>query len=337
MTTPMRQLPAPRPRRMLLRCARRPGPGRSRALRARRRPRRGSSPQPAALPLKPSARFVRRSWLRRSPAGGTSVPMADPQSKALFERARALIPGGVNSPVRAFRAVGGEPVFIARAKGARLFGADGGEYIDYVGSWGPAILGHAHPGRRPRRAGGGRARPLLRRADGGEVDFAEAVRAPLPEHRDDALRLQRHRSDDERHPRRARLHQARLHRQVRGLLPRPRRSPPREGRERARHLRRPRLGRRPRGHGAHHADAPLQRHRRARGALRGARRGDRRGDRGAGGRQHGLCPAGSRASSRRSSTSARSTARVSHLRRGDDRLSPRPRRRAGALSGSCPT
>jgi glutamate-1-semialdehyde 2,1-aminomutase len=71
--------------------------------------------------------------------------MSDDVSAALFEQALALLPGGVNSPVRAFRAVGGSPVFIARAKGARLFGANGKEYIDYVGSWGPAILGHAHP------------------------------------------------------------------------------------------------------------------------------------------------------------------------------------------------
>ncbi len=71
--------------------------------------------------------------------------MSDPQSQALFERAQKVIPGGVNSPVRAFRAVGGEPVFIARGEGAYLVGADGGKYIDYVGSWGPLILGHAHP------------------------------------------------------------------------------------------------------------------------------------------------------------------------------------------------
>ena len=57
----------------------------------------------------------------------------------------SLIPGGVNSPVRAFRAVGGEPVFIARGEGAYLYGADGTKYVDYVGSWGPLILGHAHP------------------------------------------------------------------------------------------------------------------------------------------------------------------------------------------------
>jgi glutamate-1-semialdehyde 2,1-aminomutase len=69
--------------------------------------------------------------------------MADETSKKLFARAKELIPGGVNSPVRAFRAVGGEPVFISRAEGAYLFGADGAKYTDYVGSWGPMILGHA--------------------------------------------------------------------------------------------------------------------------------------------------------------------------------------------------
>jgi glutamate-1-semialdehyde 2,1-aminomutase len=63
----------------------------------------------------------------------------------LFEDAQRYIPGGVNSPVRAFGAVGGEPVFIDSARGAYLFAADGRRYIDYVGSWGPMVLGHAHP------------------------------------------------------------------------------------------------------------------------------------------------------------------------------------------------
>jgi len=67
------------------------------------------------------------------------------KSHALFERAGRSIPGGVNSPVRAFRGVGGDPVFIARAEGAYLYDADGRRYIDYVGSWGPMIAGHAHP------------------------------------------------------------------------------------------------------------------------------------------------------------------------------------------------
>ncbi|MDE2349950.1 MAG: glutamate-1-semialdehyde 2,1-aminomutase [Gammaproteobacteria bacterium] len=64
---------------------------------------------------------------------------------SLYAEACQFIPGGVNSPVRAFRGVGGEPVFFRRAAGARVFAADGREFIDYVGSWGPMILGHAHP------------------------------------------------------------------------------------------------------------------------------------------------------------------------------------------------
>jgi len=67
------------------------------------------------------------------------------RSHDLFLRAKQVTPGGVHSPVRAFRAVGGEPFFVAEAFGARLRDADGKEYVDYVGSWGPAILGHAHP------------------------------------------------------------------------------------------------------------------------------------------------------------------------------------------------
>ncbi|WP_020395229.1 glutamate-1-semialdehyde 2,1-aminomutase [Thiolinea disciformis] len=67
------------------------------------------------------------------------------QSEALFQRAQQAIPGGVNSPVRAFRSVGGTPRFIARAQGAYMYDADGNRLIDYVGSWGPMIAGHAHP------------------------------------------------------------------------------------------------------------------------------------------------------------------------------------------------
>ena len=65
------------------------------------------------------------------------------RSSELFARARSRIPGGVNSPARAFRNVDGEPFFVARGEGAKIWDVDGKEYIDYVGSWGPAILGHA--------------------------------------------------------------------------------------------------------------------------------------------------------------------------------------------------
>jgi glutamate-1-semialdehyde 2,1-aminomutase len=66
------------------------------------------------------------------------------KSEALFARSQQSIPGGVNSPVRAFKSVGGTPVFIKKAKGAYLYDADGNKYIDYIASWGPMILGHAY-------------------------------------------------------------------------------------------------------------------------------------------------------------------------------------------------
>jgi glutamate-1-semialdehyde 2,1-aminomutase len=106
--------------------------------------------------------------------------MADSISALLFERAEKAIVGGVNSPVRAFRAVGGSPVFIARARGAKVYGADGTAYIDYVGSWGPAILGHAQPDV---------VKAVQRVAEDGlsfgaptelEVQFAEKVKALYP-------------------------------------------------------------------------------------------------------------------------------------------------------------
>ena len=67
------------------------------------------------------------------------------RSKKLFEEAKKVIPGGVNSPVRAFKSVGGSPIFIKEAKGAYLYDEDGNKYVDYISSWGPMIIGHAHP------------------------------------------------------------------------------------------------------------------------------------------------------------------------------------------------
>ena len=82
----------------------------------------------------------RSAWLD----GGVTEDNA-PKSEALFARARAVTPGGVNSPVRAFGGVGGTPRFMARGKGAFLYDVDDMEYVDLVCSWGPMILGHAHP------------------------------------------------------------------------------------------------------------------------------------------------------------------------------------------------
>ena len=98
----------------------------------------------------------------------------------LFERAKAVIPGGVNSPVRAFRAVGGTPRFVQRAQGAYFWDADGKKYIDYIGSWGPMILGHGHPAvleavQKAALDGFSFGAPTER-----EVELAEAIIAAVP-------------------------------------------------------------------------------------------------------------------------------------------------------------
>ncbi len=103
-----------------------------------------------------------------------------PRSQKAFERACRVIPGGVNSPARAFGAVGGEPPFIARAEGASLFDVDGHRYIDYIGSWGPMILGHLHPRVKAAVAealdlGTSFGAPTER-----EAEIAEAVVAAVP-------------------------------------------------------------------------------------------------------------------------------------------------------------
>src|SRR5262252_2912190 len=77
--------------------------------------------------------------------GATPMKSNRIRSQEAFEQARRVIPGGVNSPARAFGAVGGQPPFIARGEGPFLYDVDGNQYLDYIGSWGPLILGHAHP------------------------------------------------------------------------------------------------------------------------------------------------------------------------------------------------
>ena len=102
------------------------------------------------------------------------------RSAELFARAQRLIPGGVNSPVRAFRAVGGDPLFIASASGSRLRDADGREYIDYVCSWGPLILGHAYPSVVEAVAAAARRGTSYGAPCEGEVALAERVVARVP-------------------------------------------------------------------------------------------------------------------------------------------------------------
>jgi glutamate-1-semialdehyde 2,1-aminomutase len=101
-------------------------------------------------------------------------------SQKLFARAQQLFPGGVNSPVRAFKGVGGTPRFISRGRGSRIWDADGNEYLDYVGSWGPLILGHCHPDvmrevQEAMKAGSSFGAPCPR-----EIALAELVQARMP-------------------------------------------------------------------------------------------------------------------------------------------------------------
>jgi glutamate-1-semialdehyde 2,1-aminomutase len=101
-------------------------------------------------------------------------------SESLLERARKVIPGGVNSPVRAFRSVGGTPPFIVRGQGSRIYDADGNSYIDYVGSWGPLLLGHRHPSviealAKVLETGTSFGAPTER-----EIVMAEKIRAAMP-------------------------------------------------------------------------------------------------------------------------------------------------------------
>jgi len=102
------------------------------------------------------------------------------RNETLFSRAQAVIPGGVNSPVRAFRAVGGTPRFISRAQGAYMWDAEGQRYIDYIGSWGPMILGHGHPAvleavHQAAADGFSFGAPTER-----EIELAEAIIAQVP-------------------------------------------------------------------------------------------------------------------------------------------------------------
>ena len=102
------------------------------------------------------------------------------QSRRLQQRAESMIPGGVNSPVRAFRAVGGDPLFILRGKGSHIWDADENEYIDYIGSWGPLILGHAEPNVLDAILGAACNGTSFGASTPSEADLAELVLAAFP-------------------------------------------------------------------------------------------------------------------------------------------------------------
>ncbi len=102
------------------------------------------------------------------------------QSQSLFARAKQLMPGGVNSPVRAFRGVGGEPVFFRSGEGAWLTDVDGNRYVDYVGSWGPLILGHAHPAVLEAVTAAARAGTSFGAPHAAEIELAELICKTVP-------------------------------------------------------------------------------------------------------------------------------------------------------------
>ncbi len=256
-------------------------------------------------------------------------------SARLFERARRVIPGGVNSPVRAF-ARGRRRTALPAPRGrvARVWDEDGSEYIDLVGSWGPLILGHAHPAILEAIARAARDGTSFGAPTEGEVELAEAIVTAVPsiesvrlvssgtEATMSAVRLAR--GCDRPRPRH----------QVRGVLPRPRRLLPDPGRIGRGDLRPPEQPRRHRGNGARHAERALQRSRGGRGACAATSRAGRRDHRRAGGGQHGMRPCRARLP-RGSAEDLRSGGSAPHLRRGDHRLPARLRRGAGALRRAC--
>ena len=234
-------------------------------------------------------------WASRPALGDNEAvtPRPDEQSRALFDRARAVTPGGVNSPVRAFAAVGGTPRFIRSAAGAWLTDVDGNEYVDLICSWGPMLLGHAHPEVQREVAGRGGPRDVVRHPHGARGRARRGDRRPRAGGAG-AVRVLRHRGHHVGDPAGPRRHRPRRGREVRRLLPRPRRRAARLRRLRPGHLRGARHSRRPGV--VHRADpgAALQRPGRRREGVRRARRPDRLPDHRGGARQHGRGPAGAR-------------------------------------------
>ena len=179
--------------------------------------------------------------------------MSAQTNSSLFERAQRVIPGGVNSPVRAFRAVGGTPRFIQRAAGAYMWDAEGRRYIDYIGSWGPMILGHGHPAvldavHRAALDGLSFGAPTER-----EIELAEAIIHLVPSVEQVRLVSSGTEAGMSAHPPGARRHRAQQDHQVRGLLPRPCRRAAGQGRLGPGDLRLPDQRRRARRGGAAHA------------------------------------------------------------------------------------
>src|SRR6266513_3254653 len=109
-----------------------------------------------------------------------SASISDTKSAELYARAVNVLPGGVNSPVRAMRAIGRDPIFVERAEGAELFDVDGNRYVDWMCSWGPLIHGHAHPAILDAVTEAAQAGTTFGAATAGEVELAEEVARRMP-------------------------------------------------------------------------------------------------------------------------------------------------------------
>ncbi len=251
-------------------------------------------------------------------------------SQELYERALKVLPGGVNSPVRAMRQIGREPIFVERGEGCELIDVDGNRYVDWVGSWGPLILGHAHPdvlAAVDDAAGRGTS---FGAATAAEVELAEEVVGRVPSV--EMVRMTS--SGTEAAMSAVRLARAvdrpRGRRQVRRRLPRPLRRPARRGRLRPGDAGDPGQPGRHRCPGRRHRRRALERPRGGRASTRRprCRRGARRADR----RQHGR-RAARRGLPRVPPRRQPRRRRAARLRRGDHRLPRRPRRRPAALRG----
>ena len=262
----------------------------------------------------------------------TSVPAYNlDRSHEAFVRAQPVIPGGVNSPARAFGAVGGEPPFMARAEGPYLYDIDGHQYIDYIGSWGPMILGHAQPEVKRAVAealelGTSFGAPTVR-----EVEIAEAVVGGRPVDREGPVRLVGDRGGDVGRPGGPGRHgPATRSSRWPGIITAT--STPCSSRpaRRRRRSARPTAPASPPGAAADTILCPFNDVEAVAEVFAALSRPDRRGPAGAGRRQHGARPAepGLPGTPPRADREAR---RDPHLRRGDDRLPPRPRRGPGAV------
>ena len=125
-----------------------------------------------------------------------------------------MIPGGVNSPVRAFRSVGGDPPFIVRGKGSHIWDADENEYIDYMGSWGPLILGHAAPEVLDAIVDAACNGTSFGASTPAEADLAELVTRRVSEHAESTLRKFGNRGDDVGDPAGAGLYKTKIYCEV---------------------------------------------------------------------------------------------------------------------------